>query len=88
MDKNRGKHIVRIVVLITIGVIYRLTSLSSYSSNQFLDNEFNKRVQKEIVTPYVRGSIMDRNGEQLAISTPMVSIWTNNKLFLSESNSA
>lgn len=88
MDKNRGKHIVRIVVLITIGVIYRLTSLSSYSSNQFLDNEFNKRVQKEIVTPYVRGSIMDRNGEQLAISTPMISIWTNNKLFLSESNSA
>src|SRR5690606_37963894 len=51
---------------------------------QVLDNDYllrqgDVRTVRNDVLPAHRGSIMDRNGEPLAISTPVQSLWLNPK---------
>lgn len=43
----------------------------------FLQGQGEKRYLREILIPAHRGEISDRNGEALAISSPMVSIWAD-----------
>ena len=49
---------------------------------QLIDNDFyrkqgDERFLREIEIPTTRGMITDRNGEPLAVSTPVESIWAN-----------
>jgi cell division protein FtsI (penicillin-binding protein 3) len=49
---------------------------------QLVDNEFyrkqgDERFLREIEIPTVRGMITDRNGEPLAVSSPVESVWAN-----------
>ncbi|MEO6365679.1 MAG: penicillin-binding transpeptidase domain-containing protein [Luteimonas sp.] len=49
---------------------------------QLIDNEFyrqqgNERFLRDIEIPTTRGMITDRNGEPLAVSSPVESIWAN-----------
>ena len=49
---------------------------------QVVDNEFyrkqgDERILREIAIPTSRGMITDRNGEPLAVSTPVESVWGN-----------
>ena len=49
---------------------------------QLVDNEFyrkqgDERFLRELEIPTTRGMITDRNGEPLAVSTPVESIWAN-----------
>ncbi len=51
---------------------------------QLIDNEFyrkqgDERFLREIEIPTVRGMITDRNGEPLAVSSPVESVWANPK---------
>ena len=48
----------------------------------FLQGEGNKRVLRTATIPAHRGMIKDRNGEPLAVSTPVVTIWANPKQVL------
>lgn len=54
---------------------------------QLLDKDFyqhqgDQRFLREVPIPTSRGMIMDRNGEPLAVSTPVESVWANPKELL------
>ncbi|HXS30695.1 MAG TPA: penicillin-binding transpeptidase domain-containing protein, partial [Steroidobacteraceae bacterium] len=44
---------------------------------KFLVNQGDARFLRDVTTVANRGSILDRNGAPLAISTPVASVWTN-----------
>lgn len=45
--------------------------------HDFLSEEGDKRSVRHIAIPAHRGTITDRNGEPLAVSTPVVTLWAN-----------
>ena len=47
------------------------------TQQEFLQDKSNARVERQITIPANRGMILDRNGEPLAISTPVMSVWAN-----------
>ena len=51
---------------------------------EFYQSQGDKRYLREVTVPAYRGAILDRNGEPLAISTPVVSIWANPKELLEQ----
>ncbi len=44
---------------------------------EFLQNQGDARHLRELAIPANRGMITDRNGEPLAVSTPVDSVWAN-----------
>jgi len=44
---------------------------------EFLQSQGEARFLRQVTIPTVRGSILDRNGEPLAVSTPVESIWAH-----------
>ena len=56
-----------------VGRIFYLT----YVDREFLQAEGVKRIERTVPIPAHRGTIFDRNGHVLSISTPMYSIWTD-----------
>jgi cell division protein FtsI (penicillin-binding protein 3) len=53
----------------------------------FFEQQGQARQLRHVVIPANRGDIVDRNGEPLAISTPVKSIWLNPQVFLAEPGS-
>ena len=49
---------------------------------EFLQAEGDKRQIRTIAIPAPRGEIYDRNGELLALSTPMASVWVDSKVII------
>ena len=45
--------------------------------NDFYQKQGNVRFQRDVEIPTTRGMITDRNGEPLAVSTPVMSLWAN-----------
>src|SRR3546814_21012253 len=45
--------------------------------NAFYQKKADARIVREIPIPTSRGMITDRNGEPLAVSTPVASLWAN-----------
>ena len=68
-----------LAVLLSL-LVWRLLMLQVLDTDrgyEFLQDQGDARsIRKEII-PAHRGQILDRNGEPLAISTPVVSIWIN-----------
>lgn len=48
--------------------------------SDFLSTEGNKRQVRNIEIPAPRGQILDRNGDLLALSTPVASVWVDPKI--------
>ena len=44
---------------------------------EFLQSQGEARFLRQVTIPTVRGSIVDRNGEPLAVSTPVESVWAH-----------
>ncbi len=72
----RIKIINLIALILTVLVIFRLIYLNTVSNN-FLSNQIDTRVKRTQVVTSMRGTITDRNGNALAVSTPVASIWVD-----------
>ncbi|MDX1556096.1 MAG: penicillin-binding protein 2, partial [Xanthomonadales bacterium] len=65
-----------IVVLAALGLVGRAFNLQIMETD-FLREQGEARFMREVEVPVRRGNILDRNGEPLAVSTPVDSVWVN-----------
>lgn len=81
-----AEHRIRLIVVVVFFIVfamvllYRLLSLTVLDSD-FLRNQGNARSLRILTIPSFRGMIIDRQGEPLAISTPVQSIWVQPQQF-------
>ncbi|MCP1314696.1 penicillin-binding protein 2 [Halomonas sp. 707D7] len=73
---GRFLFILILVALAAIVLIGRITLLQVID-RPFLQSQGDARTLRHEVIPSHRGMITDRNGEPLAISTPVVTLWAN-----------
>ncbi len=78
-----GRHyfVLTILLLLFISLVIRSAWLQVYKQDFLLD-EGSQRQLRTIQTPAYRGTIVDRFGTPLAISTPVDSVWVNPQLAL------
>jgi cell division protein FtsI (penicillin-binding protein 3) len=65
--------VVGVLALASLGLVARAFDLQVVQK-RFYQNQADARFLREVKIPVSRGTILDRNGEPLAVSTPMVSI--------------
>lgn len=68
----------RLVLLVLLGCSLLLVGRAAYLqgfNNEFLQAEGKSRYSRVIPVPATRGRITDRNGDVLAVSTPVRSVW-------------
>jgi cell division protein FtsI (penicillin-binding protein 3) len=76
--RYRARRITLLVLLSLAGiaVIWRAVDQQIFETD-FLQQEGDRRHLRVVEVPAHRGTILDRRGEPLAISTPVQSIWAN-----------
>ena len=68
-----------LLLLVAIGITARMLSL--YVEDQaFLQTQGDERTLRTVQVPAHRGIITDRNGEPLAVSAPVATIWADPKM--------
>lgn len=65
-----------VFTLAAVALLGRLVYLQMFD-NQFLQDQGKERHLRVVQIPAHRGMILDRNGQPLAVSTPVDSIWMN-----------
>ncbi len=63
-------------LLCSVGLVVRAVNLQVMET-RFLQGQGEARFLREVDIPTTRGVISDRNGEPLAVSTPVDSVWVN-----------
>lgn len=81
IDKNAGSgfskrrfFVLGIYIILMVGLFTRAVYLQIFNK-EFLKDHGDARALRVVEIPANRGAITDRNGEPLAISTPVSSIW-------------
>jgi cell division protein FtsI (penicillin-binding protein 3) len=74
--RKRLMPVIGVLVLATLGLVARAIYLQVVRQ-QFLQQQGDARFLREVEIPVSRGTIYDRNGVPLAVSTPMLSLWAN-----------
>ncbi len=74
----RHRIVLGLLTLILVGLIGRMVQLMVVD-RAFLLSQGDARALRTVAIPAYRGIISDRNGEPLAISTPVSSVWMNPK---------
>ncbi len=74
--RKRLALVLAVLSLASVGLVVRAIDLQVVRK-QFLQQQGDARFLREVQIPVSRGTIFDRNGVPLAVSTPMVSIWAN-----------
>lgn len=69
-----------ILIIALSGLIFRILDLGIFQQ-RFLEKQGSARSVREIDIPAHRGMIIDRNGEPLAVSVGVDSVWVNPKEF-------
>lgn len=72
----RFRLVIGMLTLCSLAVSWRIVELHVLDEG-FLRNQGDKRSARHVPIPAHRGQITDRNGEPLAISTPVLTIWAN-----------
>jgi cell division protein FtsI (penicillin-binding protein 3) len=70
-----------VFLLCSIALVARAVNLQIVDT-EFLQDQGEARYLREVVVPTRRGNILDRNGEPLAVSTPVDSVWVNPQMLL------
>jgi cell division protein FtsI (penicillin-binding protein 3) len=70
-----------VFLLCSVALVARAVNLQIVDTEE-LQEQGKARYLREVVVPTRRGNILDRNGEPLAVSTPVDSVWVNPKEFL------
>lgn len=65
-----------VMLLAAVAVVARAVNLQVMEAD-FLQGQGEARFLRNVAIPTVRGSILDRNGEPLAVSTPVESVWAH-----------
>lgn len=65
-----------IMLLATLLLLGRAVKLQVMET-EFLQSQGEARYLRQVSIPTVRGNILDRNGEPLAVSTPVKSVWAH-----------
>ncbi len=73
---NKIKVVNLLAFAITVAIIGRIVYLNTFNTN-FLSKQLDSRVVRTVKITAMRGSILDRNNNPLAVSTPMASIWVD-----------
>ena len=74
----RWRLVAGCVVVLAAGLIWRVVDLQ-LNHNAFLNEQGDARHLRIEKIPAHRGMLLDRNGEPLAVSTPLASVWVNPK---------
>src|SRR3990167_5854037 len=72
----RYRLVLGLLAAVALGVAGRLVYLQ-VAAHSFLKDQGDRRVLRVENIPAYRGIIQDRNGEPLAVSTPVVTLWAN-----------
>jgi cell division protein FtsI (penicillin-binding protein 3) len=75
-SRKRMVVVVSLLGLASLGLVARAFDLQVVRK-QFYQSQGEARFLREMQIPVSRGTIFDRNGEPLAVSTPVMSIWAN-----------
>lgn len=84
--KKKNDHALRFYavcfffMIVFAALMWRMVVLTVLD-RPFLQGQGNARSIRVIDIPAYRGMILDRNGDSIAVSTPVQSIWVNPKLF-------
>jgi cell division protein FtsI (penicillin-binding protein 3) len=70
-----------VFLLCSVALVARAMNLQIVDTEE-LQEQGAARYLREVVVPTRRGNILDRNGEPLAVSTPVDSVWVNPKELL------
>ena len=79
--RRRMVLVVGLLGLASAGLLARAFDLQVVRK-QFYQRQGDARFLREMAIPVSRGTIFDRNGEPLAVSTPVMSIWANPSVVL------
>ncbi len=71
---TRHQVVLGILLLATVGIIARAVYLQLINKD-FLQDQGNDRYLRTVTIPAHRGMVLDRNGEPLAVSSPVDSVW-------------
>ena len=76
--RHRRRAVAICVLALAAGLIWRVVDLQ-LNHKTFLTEEGDARHLRIDTIPAHRGMLLDRNGEPLAVSTPLASVWVNPK---------
>ena len=76
MIKWRFVFLIIILFFCAVGLIFKLFYMQTVEYN-FLDKQGESRIEREQNIHAYRGTIVDRNGYPVAVSTPVDAIWAN-----------
>lgn len=71
------------LMLLTLATTGKIIYLHVFEQ-EFLASQGDARTVRHIAIPAYRGTITDRNGEPLAVSTPVQTLWANPKVLMGE----
>lgn len=66
-----------LALLVVIGALMLRAAWLEIFQQEWLQKQADKRQMREVTLPAYRGMILDRNGEPMAISSPVKSLWCN-----------
>ena len=76
MSRWRHFAVVGVFLLACVGIVVRVVYLN-VTQREFLQEQGDARSIRSEVIPAYRGLVYDRFGEPLAVSTPVVAVWTD-----------